>query len=269
MAVFQFGIEAPPHTLEYLADLLREEANAFKAEIHRENGEFQFDFTPGGGGASSSWGGAPWTLLGLPKIEPKPEADALFRKVGVVRVSDAEATEHARRLADVRHATRLVWRGLMLPAFDRAVAAGQVRLYARIPSPLDDFQGLPADLWPQLEVLDWEHGVAVDLDGTLYRSIHAVDSALPSATVQVERSSPIANGGVSAMPDKSGGQSFKAQDAVLVEEMRLLITKGEVSSVTAAARAVTSKAQKLGSEESVVERLRRAYGRQYPTRRNV
>jgi hypothetical protein len=70
-----------------------------------------------------------------------------------------------------------------------------------------------------------------------------------------------------AMPDKSGGQSFKAKDAVLVEEMHALILEGKAKNVSAAARAVVQKAQKLGSDDSAVERLRRAYGAKYPTRK--
>jgi hypothetical protein len=76
-----------------------------------------------------------------------------------------------------------------------------------------------------------------------------------------------AKGDVLAMPDKSGGQSFKTQDAALVEEMRAMIENGKAKNVSDAARAVVSKAKRLGSEDSAVERLQRAYGRNYPTRK--
>jgi hypothetical protein len=68
-------------------------------------------------------------------------------------------------------------------------------------------------------------------------------------------------------PDKSGGQSFAAKDAALIEEMRALIETGKAKSASAAASAVVSKAKKLGSDESAAERLRRRYGRKYPTRK--
>jgi hypothetical protein len=78
-----------------------------------------------------------------------------------------------------------------------------------------------------------------------------------------------ANGDALAMPDESGGQSFKAEDAVLVEEMRALIKAGKAKGAGAAALRVVSKAKKLGSDDSAVERLRRAYGRKYPTRKRL
>jgi hypothetical protein len=75
--------------------------------------------------------------------------------------------------------------------------------------------------------------------------------------------------GLVAVPEKSGGQSFAAEDAALVEEMRALIKAGKAKNASAAAIAVVSKAKKLGSDDSAVERLRRAYGRKYPTRKRL
>ncbi len=98
---------------------------------------------------------------------------------GLAKIGDDEAVEGSRHSEGVRFATSLVWRRYMLPAFDRAVSAGGVTLYARVPSPRDDFEILPSDIWPQLEVIDWEHGVARDIQGTLYSSIHVADTAAP------------------------------------------------------------------------------------------
>jgi hypothetical protein len=71
---------------------------------------------------------------------------------------------------------------------------------------------------------------------------------------------------IAATPDKSGGQSFRNKDAPLVEEMRTLITSGKAKSASAAAAIVAPRAPKLGDVESVAERLRRLYGKKYPTR---
>jgi len=46
-----------------------------------------------------------------------------------------------------------------------------------------------------------------------------------------------------------------------------LITSGQAKSAEDAARQVADKAKKLGTIESVVERLRKAYGRKYPQHR--
>jgi hypothetical protein len=73
---------------------------------------------------------------------------------------------------------------------------------------------------------------------------------------------------IAAMPDRSGGQSFRDRDAPLVEEMRGLILGGKATSASAAALMVQLKAPRLGKKmDSVAERLRRAYGRKYPTRK--
>jgi hypothetical protein len=250
-------LDLGPPTVEHLTELLRKNADAYKAEIDREEGRFFFSFLLSGGGAACH-GGTPWAILREPdkslKLNPRFEAPLSDYESyeGFAKIGDDEAAEGARQSEGARFATGLVWRRFMLPAFDCAVEAGRVRLYARVPSPRDDFERLPSDIWPQLEIVDWEHGVARDIQGTLYSSIHVEDSASPIAA------SPI--------PDKSGGQSFEAQDLVLVEEMRALILRGNAKNVSAAARAVLPKAQKLGTDESAEERLRRAYGRKYPSR---
>jgi hypothetical protein len=257
--VSKIGYEPEQPTLEYLTELLRKNADASKAEIDREEGKFLFSFTLSGGGAACH-GGTPWAILREPdeSLKLNPRLEALLNNSGLAsdyeapyegfaRISNDEAAEGARQSEGARLATGLVWRRLMLPAFDRAVKAGRVKLFARAPSPRDDFQTLPSDIWPQLEVVDWEHGVACDMQGTLYSSIHVADNATPI--------------------DKSGGQSFKAADAALVEEMRSLITQGRAKNVSDAARQVAAKAMGLGSTDSIVERLRRAYGVKYPTRK--
>ena len=66
--------------------------------------------------------------------------------------------------------------------------------------------------------------------------------------------------------ERSGGPSFAADDAILIEEMHELRNSGAAKSVLEAASRVASKARSLGSEESVIERLRKAYGTKYPTR---
>jgi hypothetical protein len=233
-------------TLQYLTELLREHADAGRADIDRDEGRFLFSFTRSSGGAACH-GGTPWAILWEPDKSQKPKLSSRL-KAPLHNLGHDEAAEGARQSEGVRFATDLVWRRFMLPAFDRAVNAGYVKLFARVPSVRDDFQTLPSDIWPQLEIIDWEHGVARDIQGALYSSIHVADST------------------VSPIPDTSGGQSFKGRDAVLVEKMRALILRGEANSVSAAAREVLPQAEKLGTDESAEQRLRRAYGRKYPTR---
>jgi hypothetical protein len=252
--------EPEPPPLEELTELLRKHANASAAEIDREEGRFRFSFMPSDG-RPAPWDNSPWTILWEPaeslKLELKPRLEALLNNSGLIsdyeapyagfaRISDDEAAEGARRSEGVRFATGLVWNQLMRRAFDRAIKTGQVELFARWPSISDDFQKLPSDIWPLLEVLDWEHGVACDMQGTLYSSIHAADTA----TI-----------------DRSGGQSFETDDLPLIEEMRSLIAQGKAKNASDSARQVAPKAKRLGDIESAVERLRRAYGREYPTRK--
>lgn len=195
--------EPEPPTREELTDLLRKHANASAAEIDREEGRFRFSFTPSSGGAAS-YGGTPWAILWEPdeslKLKLKPRLEALLNNsglasdyeapyVGFAKIGDDEAAEGARQSECVGFATGLVWNQFMRRAFDRAVKAGRVKLYARAPSPRDDFQRLPSDIWPLLEIVDWEHGVARDIQGTLYNSIHVADCASPITATQVECSS--------------------------------------------------------------------------------
>lgn len=248
--VSDLGYDPDPPTLKDLTELLREKAGASEAEIDREDGRFAFSFILSGGGPACH-GGTPWAILRepdeSPELDRRLEAEALFNKEGLVRISDDKAAEGARQSEGVRFATGLVWRRFMLPTFDHAVRAGRVKLFARWPSTSDDFQELPSDIWPLLDVVDWEHGAACDIQGRIYSCIHVADTAGPI--------------------DKSGGQSFKAADAVLVEEMRSLILQDTAKNVSDAARQLSRKAMGLGSDDSKVERLRRLYGAKYPTRK--
>jgi hypothetical protein len=73
----------------------------------------------------------------------------------------------------VQKATRLVWGQLMLGAFGRAVSMGEIVLYARTPTLAAHFEQLPADLWAELEISNWDIGAAVTHDGKPYWSIYA------------------------------------------------------------------------------------------------
>ncbi|WP_454619042.1 hypothetical protein [Bradyrhizobium cenepequi] len=193
--------EPEPPTLEHLAELLQTHASASTAEIDREEGRFLFFFALSGGGAACH-GGTPWAILREPDESPKlnPLLEALLNNsglasdheapyVGFAKIGSDEAAEGARQSEGVRFATGLVWRQFMLPAFNRAVKAGRVQLFARAPSLLAGFQRLPSDIWLQLEILDWEHGIACDIHGEIYSSIHVADSASPITVGQAERSS--------------------------------------------------------------------------------
>ncbi|WP_354202356.1 hypothetical protein [Bradyrhizobium sp. JR4.1] len=116
-------------------------------------------------------------------IDPRVEAEALFNKEGLVllRKSDEEDRHEGQQNKALRDVTGLVWRQYMLGAFDRLVADRRVKIYARAGSATDPLRRLPSDLWPRLEVLDWQHGVAGDPEGTMYYSVHASGSS-PAAS---------------------------------------------------------------------------------------
>ncbi|KWV45893.1 hypothetical protein AS156_23050 [Bradyrhizobium macuxiense] len=223
--VSRIGYEPKPPTLEDLAEHLRKHTGAYRAEIDRRDGSFLFSFPVPGGGEVSR-GGAPWAILREPDEPPElnPRIAALLSSSGLASDQEApyegfakigaiEAAEGARQSEAVRFATGLVWRRFMLPAFDRAVDAGRVTLYARVPSPRDDFQRLPTDIWSQLEIVDWELGVARDIQGTLYSSIHVADAASPITATQVGRSSK--------NPKDDEPSALHQQIREAVEEIRL------------------------------------------------
>ncbi|MGY0570667.1 hypothetical protein ACTGJ9_006090 [Bradyrhizobium sp. RDM12] len=110
--------------------------------------------------------------------------DAPF--AGLAKIGDDEAAEGTQQSEGVRFATSLVWRRFMLLAFYRAVKARRVKLFARWPSPSDDFQELPPDIWPCLDVLDWEHGVARDIKA---RSTAPSMLQIPTMTLHPYRTS--------------------------------------------------------------------------------
>lgn len=188
-AVFKFGIEAvpvsdnggcpvpPAFTMTELAALLQEKTGADRVEIDPEASTFEFGFAL----SSGSWwatNGPPWTLLKAGSgqaedVDPHIEAEALFSKGRLVRLSDEEAASTVKRAKSIREATALVWHQFMSRAFDRAIAAKRVVLYARVGSTGSAFDQLPADVWPNLKVVDWQNAVAVAPDGLVYWSIHA------------------------------------------------------------------------------------------------
>jgi hypothetical protein len=171
--------EPKPPSLEGLTELLQDKTQASSVEIDQEAGRFRFGFLVPGGGASVS--ALPWDPDVPVAIDPRIEAEALFNKEGLVRISDEVAAHAARQNKAVREAVGLVWRRYMLPAFDRAVSAGRVALYARMQSPVAPLKRLPADVWPILQVLDWHYGIARDPEGAIYYSIHA-DCTVPAAS---------------------------------------------------------------------------------------
>lgn len=187
------GYKPVPSTLEYLAEVLRKQADASKVEIDRDEGRFQFFFTSSDGGARCQ-GGKPWEILWEPDDELRKLNDARLEALlnsaglasdyeapfkGFAKVGDDEAAEGSRQSEGVRFATGLVWRRYMLLAFDRAVAAGGLKLFARVPSPRDDFEILPSDIWPLLDILNWEFGIARDPEGTTYYRIYAAVVTAP------------------------------------------------------------------------------------------
>lgn len=146
------------------------------AELHMQHAR--------GGGEAEVLGGPPWAILQEPVLaetrntDARLDAEALFNKEGLVRISDDEAENLTKRLDAVRKATGLVWNQFFLRTFDRAVLLGSIVLHARPHRVSARFKRLPADVWPILQVSDWQNGVAVAPDGTAYWSIHVQPAAV-------------------------------------------------------------------------------------------
>jgi hypothetical protein len=176
-AVFAFGIpDFLP--LQELTATLQNKSGAQAAEIDTDNATFSFHFFSEDG-KEEFLGGPPWELLPNPLLpessitDPWLDAEALFNKEGIARISDDEAENLAKRLEAVREATGLVWNQFLLRTFDQAVSSGSIILHARPHRVSARFKRLPADVWPVLEVSDWQNGVAIAPDGTSYWSVHA------------------------------------------------------------------------------------------------
>ena len=166
--------ETNPLSLHSLLLTLRDKARARGAEIDVDRGNFRFFFAPPTGGAAVMVF-APWHLAPLPgpvEIDPRLELEARFNKGnGLVTISDEEAKQNAQQHEAARAAASFVWNQLMLPAFDRSVSSGRVKVYARVESRLAQFQQLPADLWSRLKVQEWyDGGAARDPEGSCYYS---------------------------------------------------------------------------------------------------
>ena len=167
-------IGATPFSKRRLTQMLEEKSGATRAEIDSGVLTFSFFFV---GNGSTLIGGPPWTILNESAetaVSPDPPvaAEAATNAEEFVRIDDEQAARQSKRYRAVREATGLVWRQFMLRAFDRAVSSEAVMLYARRQTVSADFEQLPGDVWPFLEVADWQNGVAVAPDGTTYWSIH-------------------------------------------------------------------------------------------------
>lgn len=162
-----------------------------------------------------------------------------------------------------------VGRLLLLPATRDAAMDAERQLLAalaagRIVAIAKDAGGSPVDIpqreWPYLEL--FEDGQADVLHRRDPYEVKLAYSEIKLLRDEIKRAWP------GAMPDKSGGQSFQNDDAVLIEEMRTLIQGGKAKGAQSAAAMVEPKAQRLGrKKDSVIDRLRRGYGRKYPTRK--
>jgi hypothetical protein len=193
------GDETDPLSLRNLTTTLRDIACARQAEIDLDTGHFKFAFDLPAGGAAAM-GFAPWhlALLRDPEIVRRLELEALCNKgSGLVLITDEEAKQNAQRYEAARAAASLVWNRSMLPAFDRSVSDGRVKIYARVQSRVAQFQQLPADLWSRLKVEDWQSGTACDPEGDRYYSIHAAESVPQVSPPQAEVSSEPATDTVS------------------------------------------------------------------------
>jgi hypothetical protein len=170
----------PPFSMHQLTKKLLEISGAHKVEIDPITSTFSFVFshTP-----FVAFGGTPWGILAEPQgtvanSDPRLDADALFDKEGFVSISHEKSSILEKHDQSVRKATGLVFRQFLISAFDRAVSTEAVALYAQVETLSAPFVRVAAHVWPVLTIIDWQNGMAVDPDGTKYRSIYAARQSL-------------------------------------------------------------------------------------------
>lgn len=150
--------------------------------------------------------GDPWNLV---TIKPIPAGAKVIEYLpgsnGILESKHSPDANDKDRLI-VQKATRLVWGQLMLGAFGRAVSMGEIVLYARTPTLVAHFEQLPADLWAELEIANWDIGAAVTHDGKPYWSIYA---SLPDEPVTLNVQVP------AAPPNRARGPKPRKQAAVV------------------------------------------------------
>ena len=203
-AVFRFGVadewdaaakniptsramEAGALSLPRLEATLKEVSGAAIVEIDLALCTFVFQFLDGG----STWAGPPWELLkqidgAKISADPRADAEALFNKRGLVKVSAEEAEKARLEFEAVRKAIGLVWRQFMLREFDRAIAANEIALFARVDSAIAPFAAVPPDVWRMLTILDWQEAIARDPEGLLFYSLHAQRARVTISTAHDE-----------------------------------------------------------------------------------
>jgi hypothetical protein len=232
-----------PFSRSQLAKMLERQSGAHCAEIDSNTLTFLFSFRSG-----SIMGAAPWGFLAERRIgdaqaEPRLDAEALFNKEGLIRIPDEEAAEHEKQFESARKAAGLVFRQFMIRSFDRAVSTKTIALYGRSGAVSADFRPLPADMWLLFEVADWENGVAVGPDGTVYWSIHAEQpstemsspaTAEVTATPAVETASPMQPASLvptdetaARKPNRRGARPKYDWDEIEILVFQLMNDKGE------------------------------------------
>ena len=171
--------QKPPPSLKELNKLLLDTAGARTLEINEKKGRFLFGFDEPCDGVS-----ARTSIPGiqLVRAELRWPDECMITTEGLISEETPQKSaeeirrREAHRVAAVNKATVLAWREYILPSFNRLVAKGELRIYARIGNAADPLRRLLSDLWPRLKVLDWQHGIARDPEGTNYYSVHAASN---------------------------------------------------------------------------------------------
>jgi hypothetical protein len=159
-------------SLNQLTRVLKDKSCAIHAEIDTLTSTFSFLVPVFPEGSTRSIKGTPWELLqNIQEVDliekPGPPSH------GSVTLYSPGFRENAKQLNMVRTAIDAVWSKLMLGAFNRAISGGTVALYARPHITSELFRRLPEHVWPLLNVVDWDNGVAKALDHTTFWSIYA------------------------------------------------------------------------------------------------
>jgi hypothetical protein len=207
-------------------EILASKSGAQRTEINPNDWSFSFQYVHEEE-CLIKW--PPWEILGETPVASRSwsgfTVDATFTGSSPT-VDDETSARLARRREAVHEATAFVWHQLMLPAFNCAVSIGAAVLYARPETKEAPFQRLRAGVWPLLKVVDWQNGMAVAPDGSMYRSIHVHRSATASLHVPATSKAP-------AVSVPRGVRGRKPRKREMIEQaMKRDILEGRTSLAT-------------------------------------
>ena len=153
-----------------------------------------------------------------------------------------------RRRSDAARRTDSSWEDLVQKLRAGSITAVAIDVSTSKPVEIDRLQ------WKILSPVKYGDNFALSGGGKIF-----IEIDLPRKIIEID---------IWPKPTASAAsRSFAEEDAKLIAKMRMLVTNGKAKSAQHAAELVAREAQRLGTPESVIERLRKRYGREYPQRR--